>query len=94
MPYVFYTGFKKNFGPLKKKWMTKPVSFKDNVSEEIDRDTCDAILRSMPTLFIEVVKTETVPEEKPVEKKKTTGRKKSAGRPRKTAKRTRKNASS
>lgn len=69
MSYVKYVGRKKDFGPLKKKWMNKPVKFINNVSEEIDPDTAQAILVSMPDLFIEVVPVANKPAPKPIKPK-------------------------
>ena len=53
MAFVKYIGLKKNFGPLKKKWMNEPVFFdEDGISDNMDEEIADAILLSMPQLFI------------------------------------------
>jgi len=53
MAFVKYIGLKKNFGPLKKKWMNESVFFdEDGISDNMDEEIVDAILLSMPQLFI------------------------------------------
>jgi hypothetical protein len=66
MAFVRYIGKKKKFGPLKKKWMNEPVTFSMfGISTEMDQETADAILRSMPELFEPCDKPEHLKKPKP-----------------------------
>jgi len=81
MPRVKYIGFKKKFGPLKKKWMTEPLAFTKKISDEIDADTARAIVDSMPALFeyyegAPPVKVKRTPAKRKTTKRTTTRRRK------------------
>jgi len=70
MAFVRYIGKKKKFGPLKKKWMNEPITFSMfGISNEIDKETADAILRSMPDLFEPCEKPEHLKKPKPKKNK-------------------------
>lgn len=51
MAKVRYTGKKKGYGPLKLRWMEKPVNFKGGLSESMSEADAKALCEAEPKIF-------------------------------------------